>query len=538
MTRVAVYIRMSTDDQAGSPERQKGQVLPYCERQGYQVVRTYEDLGLRGDDDSRPQFQAMLEDAQAGQFSLIIVDEMSRLSRANPYRFFKNVADPLREAGVAVEVVAEGGRRQTWDEDDLIDGLLSFVGQHKNRQEARTLGRRTATGLLKLAKKGQLFSGRAAYGTKYVLDEQGKRTGYAHGDPDHVRVVQFIFSAYVVRDLSHRAIVAELNAQGVPPPRGDRWTKNAVGRILRNPVYAGHYCFGKTPQGKFYRLGDSGEVVAKGRDIKTKSTMAPRSEWTIIRDRHAPLVDPELFEQAQARLAKNRTRSSPSRIKGTHPLSGLLRCAHCDAPMNAQKAKGVQKYRCSSNLNVGTCRPRMAKESSVLTSVLEALRDVFLAPENLAALRAELQGQLCNHDDEEKENRERLRRRVAKLSADIEKARKNLAHLDAEYLRDVQDQIWAWRQEHAAALAELERATQPPANSVEHLIAGVEQLVERAPQADPSLLRVLLRETIDHVDLRFREERKKVYTRYPLDGGLIHLRTSADLAPLGPAADR
>ena len=52
--RAAQYIRMSTDDQADSPERQRSLVLPYCERKGYIVVEVYEDLGMRGWDDARP----------------------------------------------------------------------------------------------------------------------------------------------------------------------------------------------------------------------------------------------------------------------------------------------------------------------------------------------------------------------------------------------------------------------------------------------------------------------------------------------------
>ncbi len=114
MKRAAVYIRMSTDDQADSPQRQRDQVLPYCEKKGYRVVEVYEDAGMRGWDNDRPAFQRLLRDAQKGLFDIIVVDEASRLSRQDPIEYVVTVAHPLRQAGVAVEVVDEG-RQMNWD---------------------------------------------------------------------------------------------------------------------------------------------------------------------------------------------------------------------------------------------------------------------------------------------------------------------------------------------------------------------------------------------------------------------------------------
>lgn len=78
--RAAIYIRMSTDDQADSPMRQRSQIEPYCVRNGYQVVNPnkYDDFGERGWHGDRPGFRKLLEDAAAGEFDVIVVDEMSR----------------------------------------------------------------------------------------------------------------------------------------------------------------------------------------------------------------------------------------------------------------------------------------------------------------------------------------------------------------------------------------------------------------------------------------------------------------------------
>ena len=56
---------MSTDDQTDSPERQRSQIQPHCDRNGYRVVNPtkYNDLGQRGWHDDRPGFQMLLKDA-------------------------------------------------------------------------------------------------------------------------------------------------------------------------------------------------------------------------------------------------------------------------------------------------------------------------------------------------------------------------------------------------------------------------------------------------------------------------------------------
>lgn len=220
MKRAAVYLRMSLDDQTASPERQKSLILPYCQRQRYEIVETYQDDGRRGWDDTRPDFQRLLKDAARGKFDVIVVDESSRLSRQDPLDFIVTVAQPLRQAGVAVETV-DDGKRHTWDGDDLSSLLLGFINQHKAAQESITLGRRVLTGQARSAKTGSLFTGRAPVGYRYRLNERGERVDY-EVHPEEAGIVRRIFDLYVNQDLSILAIVTRLNAEGVPSPRGER----------------------------------------------------------------------------------------------------------------------------------------------------------------------------------------------------------------------------------------------------------------------------------------------------------------------------
>jgi site-specific DNA recombinase len=495
MKRAAVYIRMSTDDQADSPDRQKSQIDPYCEKHGYKVVKTYEDHGMRGSDNSRPQFQAMLKDARAGHFHVIVVDEVSRLSRETPMDYIVNVAYPLREADVAVESVAEG--RQNWDE--LVGMILMAVRQDKASQESATLGRRVATGMLRRAKEAKTFVGRAPYGMKYKLDETGNRVGYLPGDPEHVRAVRDIFDTYLNHDGSLTSIARGLNEDGIAAPLGGEWGKTTVHHILTSPVYAGSYVWGKVPQGRYYRC-DGEEVVKAGRN--ERSYRRPPEEWTVvIPDCHEAIVEPKVFDAVQERLANNRCRTSGSRAKDQYVLAGILFCSHCGSPLYGTRVKSggipYPSYRCGSSMNTNTCANRTVRETVIVEKLAGVLKEKFLNPSVLDRLRVEVERQRTKKADDGIDRTNTLKRKVEKLDRDIEKAKDNLMLLDSEDIPRAKERIREWQQERADAQAQLDRkTTQSPAGSFDLVATRLKRLVETLRTAEPSLIRTLLRDCI------------------------------------------
>src|SRR4051794_16735607 len=100
-----------------------------------------------------------------------------------------------------------------------------------------------------------------------------------------------VFDWYLNRELSIDAIVAELNRLAIPSKKGSKWGGNAIGWMLRNPAYAGHYVRNKTGQGKFYRCNGD-EVIEKPEGVEWEghSERRPSSEWTIIENQHEPII--------------------------------------------------------------------------------------------------------------------------------------------------------------------------------------------------------------------------------------------------------
>ena len=83
MTRVAIYVRVSTDDQARegySLDAQEKRLKNYCSlRNDWEVVEVYRDEGYSGTNTGRPEYQRMLEEID--RWDTILVLKMDRIHR-------------------------------------------------------------------------------------------------------------------------------------------------------------------------------------------------------------------------------------------------------------------------------------------------------------------------------------------------------------------------------------------------------------------------------------------------------------------------
>ena len=107
MTRAAIYARYSTDKQEESSIRDQVRVCTeYAQRNSMRVVTEFKDEGISGAaTGNRPDFLAMSEGARAGEFDVLLVMELSRLSRSQDLAPFLT---RLRHRGVRVVRVQDG----------------------------------------------------------------------------------------------------------------------------------------------------------------------------------------------------------------------------------------------------------------------------------------------------------------------------------------------------------------------------------------------------------------------------------------------
>ena len=124
-----------------------------------------------------------------------------------------------------------------------------------------------------------------------------------------------------------------------------RPTYALVLKILRNPIYAGAYAYGKTGVTIEYHEGRS----------RKRTHRKPMDEWlSLIYDHHEAYIDRKDFERIQEMISKNSGQwgdpGSGAARKGPALLTGLLRCRRCGRKLTVTytgRRHDAQRYMCN-----------------------------------------------------------------------------------------------------------------------------------------------------------------------------------------------
>ena len=226
MTRVAIYTRVSTEDQATegfSLGAQVERLRMYCKAQGFEVFGEYVDDGHSGRSTHRPAYQRMMADKD--KWDSILVVKMDRIHRNS--RNFMDMMDELNKWGKGFASMTEN-----LDTTTAMGRFVMDIIQRIAQLESEQIGERVYMGMhQKAATVGGMMGGGHPYG--FNIDD-----GKFIVVPDEAEIVKKIFSDYL-GGLSTTKIAMKLTGQGVPTKRGGKWDAPTISYILRNPLYAG-----------------------------------------------------------------------------------------------------------------------------------------------------------------------------------------------------------------------------------------------------------------------------------------------------------
>ena len=125
LIRVVLYLRMSSAGQDQSIPAQRTELRAYAKKHGYEIVGEYIDEAISGDDtERRTGFLQMRDDAQAGEFGVVLCWDQDRFGRFDQLDAGHWIY-PFRLAGVRLETIAQG--RIDWE--DLTGQLIYSVNQ-------------------------------------------------------------------------------------------------------------------------------------------------------------------------------------------------------------------------------------------------------------------------------------------------------------------------------------------------------------------------------------------------------------------------
>ena len=323
--RCAVYTRKSSEEgleQAfNSLHAQREACEAFIKSQRHEgwtcLPQSYDDGGLSGATMDRPALQQLLADIQAGKVDVIVCYKVDRLTRS--LADFAKIVEIFDAKGVSFVSVTQQFNTTTSMGRLTLNVLLSFA-----QFEREVTGERIRDKIAASKQKGMWMGGVPPLGYRaldhklIVIDSEAE-------------TVRHVFRRYAALG-SVRLLRDELAAQKI---RSKRWT-SAAGRswggkpLARGALYL-------MLQNRIYR----GEIVHKEQSYPGE---------------HMPIIDQELWDEVQAKLAANAVeRATGEKMKSASLLAGLLYDGEGQrmTPTHAVKKGARYRYYVSRRLITG-----------------------------------------------------------------------------------------------------------------------------------------------------------------------------------------
>lgn len=345
MMRVAIYIRVSTEEQANegfSIAAQRTKLMQYCELQEWDIFDIYIDEGFSGAKLERPELTRLRQDIQNKNFDMVLVWRVDRFFR-NVY-YLSTFLHEMEMNKISFKSMTEGFDTSHPSGKAMLQMLAIFA-----EWERETIRERVTNALYERARQGYHHAV-APFG--YKTTPEGKL------EPDEPRanVIRDIFYMRN-KDKSLFDIINYIKAKYPPDLLSENksLTKPAhLSRILTNPIYAG-------------KIKHNDEI---------------------FEGEHEGLVSEEVFNQA---VKRKQYRPGINNFL----FRGILYCGLCGAKMYTKK-QGNKKFKdnphklffyyCSKSKaasytlskDAGDCECRIIFEYVIINQVKEIIKNTSI----------------------------------------------------------------------------------------------------------------------------------------------------------------
>ena len=458
---IAIYARYSSDLQnERSCEDQIIECKQYIERQddlrGW-PTELFTDNAISGSFiTDRPSMVRLMDSIKQQKIAAIVSESLDRISRS-----LSETDEIFRLCtyyGIPIFTVMEG----------RIEKIHVGLSGMMNSMQIEQISRRVKRGQAGNIRQGKA-AGALAYGykVKYLNDQGVPERGLREIYPEQARIVQRIYNEFC-SGKTVGEIVASLNKEGIPSPRGGKWSGGTVighrghgNGILQNAIYIGQIVWNRSNRAKHPLTGV--------RHVRPN----PKDTWIYYTCEGLRIISDEQWMEVQHLIQKNAAPQSRPR-KNHAPLEFDIYCSQCgDKTIRAPPIYVI----CTNYKNTRTCtQTRKININKTRRAIYEqiALDPSTLWDEwraHLLELGKDKQDQInktkkeCEeyhgHIDRLTENlsvggytADSFRKHITKNQNDLEKAEKKLASLQSlpslatMNKRKFKTLIKAWAHEH------------------------------------------------------------------------------------------
>lgn len=314
---IALYIRVSTEEQAENPEgsirnqeerlkemiRFKNADAPFGEISGVFI-----DRARSGKDTNRPELQRMLAAIRRREITLVMVTELSRLSRS--IKDFSGIWELMQACKCQFMSL-----RENFDTTTAAGEMVLYTVANIAQFERRQISERVTANFQSRASRGLYNGGVLPVGYKLIAD----KPGFLDIDEEQAEIVKAAFSAIQKKRTLTQAAkwlnengyrVRQKTEGGGSRPRLGHFTVQNLSSILTNKSYLGI------------------------RTYKTKDGLKEtKANWPAI-------INELTFHHVQNILSKSRKRKPESEKRYPFTLTGLISCGRCGERMVGKSAYG------------------------------------------------------------------------------------------------------------------------------------------------------------------------------------------------------
>ncbi|PZF72595.1 recombinase family protein [Taibaiella soli] len=300
---VAYYRHSAEDKQENSVALQRQHTEKFARDHNIEIIHEEVDEGKSGLLATRAGFENLftywIENPEAPHFDYVLVYDVSRWGRFQDQDEAGHYVFLCKKRGKEVIYVSKGFPDVA---NQLISSLETSIQRYMAAEYSRQLSDKVFHGCVKVSKQGYSAGGIAVYGmARQLLDVNKKpirmlspgehkqianeRVSFAPKNDETTKTVKEIFQLFVQERYSISTIALLLNQSGILSANGNQWDKSKIIKILTDEVYIGTRIYNRT----------------WGR-LKQKSHKNPRSEWVIVPNAFEPIIDEQMFGEAQERL--------------------------------------------------------------------------------------------------------------------------------------------------------------------------------------------------------------------------------------------
>ncbi len=522
--KIALYIRVSTEEQAENPEgsirNQEDRLrhaVEYKNRIGSfgEIQGVYIDAGISAKDMKRPKLQELLRAIRSREVDLVMVTELSRLSRNT--RDFIEMWDMMRDHACGFTSL-----REDFDTTTAAGEMVLFQLMNLAQFERKQTSERVEAGIAARAARGLYNGGMVPLGYR-IIEE---RPGYLELDPGMARVVHAAFTSFLhegtlsktAKWLNENGYKLKRSTQGGgSKARLGHFTVDNLQALLRNKTYLGI---------KSYRhRGEIKEV---------------RAVWPAI-------VSEAVFHRVGQVLDQNRRRLKPeSSRKLPYVLSGLCHCVTCRSAMSGKSATGnggkvgyyehvwATKRDATLTKKSFKCAPHRVPAKKLEPLVLEKVQTLLTDPRFMRELLKRVEAH--HRENPRRKDEERLKAKLFGINSQIEALAERLAELpktvSAQPIYRQMAKLELVKQEHEGSLMRLKANGQTSLSRLVGLSSFQEfssHYREFLKTAGPDQTKMILQKFIRKIEVG--TESVKIHWIVDKD----HYRRESQLTAAGPA---